>query len=157
ARAWHCDDVHRACRRPHGDPDQLRPGRGTDPIDLRVRGRDHRRARAPVGDATRRHGAGRRPGGWGRPIARPAGPRRPYRLPDHPARAPERVLSAHEGLILMGAFRVERATRESRAFAAVLIIGLLVLASLPYWGGFGNMRLVAEMAYYLALAQLWNL
>jgi branched-chain amino acid transport system permease protein len=57
----------------------------------------------------------------------------------------------------MVAFRVERATRESRAFAAVLIIGLLVLASLPYWGGFGNMRLVAEMAYYLALAQLWNL
>ncbi len=57
----------------------------------------------------------------------------------------------------MGAFRVERATRESRAFAAVLIIGLLVLASLPYWGGSGNMRLVSEMAYYLALAQLWNL
>ncbi|MBV9629691.1 MAG: branched-chain amino acid ABC transporter permease [Xanthobacteraceae bacterium] len=57
----------------------------------------------------------------------------------------------------MGVFRVERATRESRAFAAVLIIGLLVLASLPYWAGSGNMRLVSEMSYYLALAQLWNL
>jgi branched-chain amino acid transport system permease protein len=57
----------------------------------------------------------------------------------------------------MGAFRVERATGESRAFAAVLIIGVLVLASLPYWGGSGNMRLISEMAYYLALAQLWNL
>jgi len=57
----------------------------------------------------------------------------------------------------MGAFRVERATRESRAFAAVLILGMLVLASLPYWGGSGNMRLISEMAYYLALAQLWNL
>ena len=57
----------------------------------------------------------------------------------------------------MGAFRVERATRESRAFAAVLILGVLVLASLPYWGGSGNMRLISEMAYYLALAQLWNL
>jgi branched-chain amino acid transport system permease protein len=57
----------------------------------------------------------------------------------------------------MGAFRVERATRASRAFAAVLILGVLVLASLPYWGGFGHMRLISEMAYYLALAQLWNL
>ena len=57
----------------------------------------------------------------------------------------------------MGAFKVERATPESRAFAAVLTLGVLVLASLPYWGGSGNMRLVSEMAYYLALAQLWNL
>jgi branched-chain amino acid transport system permease protein len=57
----------------------------------------------------------------------------------------------------MGAFKVERATPESRAFAAVLTLGVLVLASLPDWGGSGNMRLVSEMAYYLALAQLWNL
>jgi branched-chain amino acid transport system permease protein len=57
----------------------------------------------------------------------------------------------------MGTFRVERATLESRAFAIVLGIGVLALASLPYWGGSGNMRLVSEMAYYLALAQLWNL
>jgi branched-chain amino acid transport system permease protein len=57
----------------------------------------------------------------------------------------------------MGAFKVERATPESRAFAAVLTLGVLVLASLPYWGGSGNMRLASEMAYYLALAQLWNL
>ena len=57
----------------------------------------------------------------------------------------------------MAAFRVERATRESRTFAVVLAVGLLVLASLPYWGGSGNMRLISEMAYYLALAQLWNL
>jgi branched-chain amino acid transport system permease protein len=39
----------------------------------------------------------------------------------------------------------------------MLILGVLVLASLPYWGGSGNMRLISEMAYYLALAQLWNL
>jgi branched-chain amino acid transport system permease protein len=57
----------------------------------------------------------------------------------------------------MAGFRVERATRASRAFAAVLILGVLVLASLPFWGGYGNMRLISEMAYYLALAQLWNL
>jgi branched-chain amino acid transport system permease protein len=55
----------------------------------------------------------------------------------------------------MAAFRVERATRASRVFAAVL--GVVVLATLPCWGGSRTMRLVSEMASYLALAQLWNL
>jgi branched-chain amino acid transport system permease protein len=57
----------------------------------------------------------------------------------------------------MAAFKVERATRESRAFAVFLVAGVVVLASLSYWGGAGDMRLISEMAYYLALAQLWNL
>lgn len=54
-------------------------------------------------------------------------------------------------------YRVERATPASRAFLAVLVIGIAVLASLPWWADVGTQRLVAEMAYYLALAQLWNL
>jgi branched-chain amino acid transport system permease protein len=54
-------------------------------------------------------------------------------------------------------FLVERSTRESRRFAAAAAAGLLALAALPYWGGPGDMRLVSEIAYYLALAQLWNL
>ena len=53
--------------------------------------------------------------------------------------------------------RVERATPASRAFAVGIIPGLVALAALPWWSDAGNMRLVAEMAYYLALAQLWNL
>jgi len=53
--------------------------------------------------------------------------------------------------------KVERSTRESRFFAAFLALGLAALAALPYYAGPGAMRLVAEMAYYLALAQLWNL
>jgi branched-chain amino acid transport system permease protein len=57
----------------------------------------------------------------------------------------------------MAGFRVDRSTRESRWFAGFLILVLLALASLPSWGGPGDMRLVSEMAYYLALAQLWNL
>jgi branched-chain amino acid transport system permease protein len=57
----------------------------------------------------------------------------------------------------VGTFKVERATRASRAFAIFLFAMVIVLASLPYWGGSGTMRLVSEMAYYLALAQLWNL
>ena len=57
----------------------------------------------------------------------------------------------------MTAYKVERATRESRAFAVILIAIVVALATLPYWGDSGTMRLISEMAYYLALAQLWNL
>ena len=74
---------------------------------------------------------------------------------DHPDRPSKRLLPADEGL--MTAYRVERATRESRAFAVFLVAIVIALATLPYWGDSGTMRLISEMAYYLALAQLWNL
>lgn len=57
----------------------------------------------------------------------------------------------------METVRVERATRASRVFAIVAVPALAALATLPWWGGAGEMRLIGEMAYYLALAQLWNL
>jgi branched-chain amino acid transport system permease protein len=54
--------------------------------------------------------------------------------------------------------RVERSTRASRGFAVVAAAALVALVTLPWWSGdAGWMRLIAEMAYYLALAQLWNL
>src|SRR5271168_3448049 len=53
--------------------------------------------------------------------------------------------------------RVERSTKASRAFAIVATPALAALLSLPWWGDAGWMRLIAEMAYYVALAQLWNL
>jgi len=53
--------------------------------------------------------------------------------------------------------RVERGTRVSHAFALMAVPLLAVLATLPWWGDAGEMRLIGEMAYYLALAQLWNL
>lgn len=53
--------------------------------------------------------------------------------------------------------RVERATKASRVFALVAAVILAALVSLPWWGDAGDMRLIAEMAYYVALAQLWNL
>ena len=52
---------------------------------------------------------------------------------------------------------VERATPASRVFLGIVLVGIAVLASLPWWGDTGTQRLIAEMAYYLALAQLWNL
>ena len=57
----------------------------------------------------------------------------------------------------METVRVERATRASRVFAVVAVVALATLVALPWWGDAGEMRLIAEMAYYLALAQLWNL
>jgi len=53
--------------------------------------------------------------------------------------------------------RVERATAASHAFMVMAAAGLAALAALPWWGEAGDMRLIGEMAYYLALAQLWNL
>ena len=53
--------------------------------------------------------------------------------------------------------RVERGTKASRIFAVAAVPALALLVSLPWWGGAGQMRLIGEMAYYLALAQLWNL
>jgi branched-chain amino acid transport system permease protein len=53
--------------------------------------------------------------------------------------------------------RVERGTRASRIFAILAVPALAALVTLPWWGGAGDMRLIAEMAYFLALAQLWNL
>jgi branched-chain amino acid transport system permease protein len=57
----------------------------------------------------------------------------------------------------MESVRVERATKASRIFAIVATVALAVLVSLPWWGDAGDMRLIAEMAYYVALAQLWNM
>jgi branched-chain amino acid transport system permease protein len=53
--------------------------------------------------------------------------------------------------------RVERGTKASRVFAVFAVPLLIALIAMPWWSDAGNMRLVGEMAYYLALAQLWNL
>jgi branched-chain amino acid transport system permease protein len=57
----------------------------------------------------------------------------------------------------MEADRVERGTKASRLFAVVAVPVLVALITQPWWGDAGDTRLIAEMAYYLALAQLWNL
>ena len=54
-------------------------------------------------------------------------------------------------------YRVERSTRTSRAGAVAGIVLLAGLIVLPYWGDRALMRLLVEVFYILALAQLWNL
>jgi len=57
----------------------------------------------------------------------------------------------------MDSIRVERATKASRIFALFAAVILAGLIAMPWWGDAGEMRLVGEMAYYVALAHLWNL
>ena len=52
---------------------------------------------------------------------------------------------------------IERSTRASRVALVFGVILLAVLISLPWWGGRGEMRSIAEFFYVLALAQMWNL
>ncbi len=55
------------------------------------------------------------------------------------------------------AYSVQRSTRASRVamnVGALILVGL-VLA--PYWAGRGDLRMMVEIFYYLALAQMWSL
>jgi branched-chain amino acid transport system permease protein len=55
------------------------------------------------------------------------------------------------------AYRVERGTRLSR-LGALGGAGLLaLLVAMPWIGDSSDMRIIGEIAYYLALAQMWNL
>jgi branched-chain amino acid transport system permease protein len=54
-------------------------------------------------------------------------------------------------------FRIERSTRTSRAGLVLSLAAVALLVSLPAWGDAAWMRLIVEIAYYLALAQSWNL
>jgi branched-chain amino acid transport system permease protein len=53
--------------------------------------------------------------------------------------------------------RVEFATRGSRFASAAMAGALVALAAAPYWGGRDDLRLLAEIYGYVALASLWNL
>jgi branched-chain amino acid transport system permease protein len=54
-------------------------------------------------------------------------------------------------------YQVQRVTRASQAGAVVGVIGVGVLASLPFWGESSTMRVIVEFICYLVLAQMWNL
>ena len=54
-------------------------------------------------------------------------------------------------------FKVLRATRASRAGGLMALILFAVLASFPFWADSSWLRLFAEFACFLVLAQMWNL
>jgi branched-chain amino acid transport system permease protein len=55
------------------------------------------------------------------------------------------------------AYRVTTATRTSRIGLGVLLGVVVFIAATPLWGGRADMRLIVEICYFLALAQMWNL
>jgi branched-chain amino acid transport system permease protein len=54
-------------------------------------------------------------------------------------------------------YRVTTATRTSRIGLGVLLAIVVFIAATPLWGGRADMRLIVEICYFLALAQMWNL
>jgi branched-chain amino acid transport system permease protein len=54
-------------------------------------------------------------------------------------------------------FRVEFGDRSGRAGMAIAGATLVALAAAPYWGGRDDLRLLAEVYAYIALASMWNL
>jgi len=57
----------------------------------------------------------------------------------------------------MSSVRIEHATPSSRIGTVILIALAIVLALAPVWGGRDDLRLLAEIYSYVALASLWNL
>jgi branched-chain amino acid transport system permease protein len=55
------------------------------------------------------------------------------------------------------AYRVAFSSRPNRAMAGLFVLTLVVLGSAPVWAGRQDLRLLAEIYAYVALAGLWNL
>lgn len=54
-------------------------------------------------------------------------------------------------------YNVTRSSKAARVATAFGLVGLIILATAPYWAGRADMRLMSELFLYLALACLWNL
>lgn len=54
-------------------------------------------------------------------------------------------------------YTVERVTPAARIALIVSLVVLVILIAAPWWAGRADLRLMVEILYYLALAQMWNL
>jgi branched-chain amino acid transport system permease protein len=54
-------------------------------------------------------------------------------------------------------YRIQRTSRGGLVGVTLAVVVVAGLLALPLWGDSASMRLVVEVCYYLALAQMWNL
>ncbi len=54
-------------------------------------------------------------------------------------------------------YTVQRSTKASRVAMTVGVLIVIGLALAPYWASRGDLRMMVEIFYYLALAQMWSL
>src|SRR3954447_18609701 len=57
----------------------------------------------------------------------------------------------------MNDFRVQHSNWSSRIGTTIIILAFAALAAAPWWAERANLRLLAEIYAYVALASLWNL
>src|SRR5262245_26591756 len=146
---------HRGCRRLPRRAHQLRSGDRARAADLRLRGRHHRRPGQHVGHARGRRNPRRVAGDRRADQSGLAALGRASCLSPHSGGAPRGPVP--EGAGMTASFHVEHATRASRIGTAAFAAALVLLAAAPAWGGRDDLRLLAEIYAYVALASLWNL
>src|SRR5499427_7785530 len=146
---------HRGGGRLHRRAHQFRSGDRPRAADLRLRGRHHRRAREHVGHARGRHHPRRVAGDRRADQSGLAAPGRAPRLSPYTGGAARGPVP--EGARMTASFHVEHATRASRIGTAAFAAAIVLLAAAPAWGGRDDLRLLAEIYAYVALASLWNL
>ncbi len=54
-------------------------------------------------------------------------------------------------------YSIQRSTKSSQIAMSIGLVIVIILALAPYWAGRGDLRMMIEIFYYLALAQMWNL
>src|SRR5262249_21645245 len=74
-----------------------------------------------------------------------------------PGLAPRPPRAVSQGARMGAAVHVRFSDRSARAAWAMLATAVIVLAAAPLWGGRDDLRLLAEIYAYIALASLWNL
>jgi branched-chain amino acid transport system permease protein len=57
----------------------------------------------------------------------------------------------------MADFRVQHANRSSQVGTVIALVALVALTAAPWWADRADLRLLAEIYAYVALASLWNL
>src|SRR5215471_14038869 len=146
---------HRGGGRLHRRAHQFRSRDRTRAADLRLRGRHHRRSRQHVGHARWRHHPRRVGGDRRADQSGLAALGRASCLSHHSGGAARGPVP--EGAGMTASFHVEHATRASRFGTAAFAVAIVLLAAAPAWGGRDDLRLLAEIYAYVALASLWNL